>query len=127
MGRLGQAVPQDVCVVRADRSTELGNPYDMEGDERQRDPVCAAHIALLQVLDIESDGPVPTQAQVEAIGREWGVTGRIRAWNGRTVRRYVRELRTRSQSTRLRLDCHCAPLRCHCEALAALCETGAYE
>ena len=87
MGRIGQVESEGVVALRAERATVAGNPLDMEGDEGQRDVMCAAHVTLLQcILPIEEDGPVPTQAHVQAIGRDWGVKRRIHVWDGRYVR-----------------------------------------
>ena len=102
--------------------TSAGNPYSMDGEESQRDAVCTAFDRLLLLLDIEVDGNMPSQEEVDRIGREEGVTGRITSWDGKGLRRRIRELRAAARKTPVRLECHCAPLRCHGDSLACLCE-----
>ena len=50
MGRIGQVESEGVVALRAERATVAGNPLDMEGDEGQRDVMCAAHVTLLQCI-----------------------------------------------------------------------------
>ena len=122
VGRLGTPLPSDVVSARVDRKTVAGNPYDMENDEEQRDPVCDAFERLLLQLDIDVNGHIPSQAEVTRIGRDEGVTGRIHVWDGRGLRHRIRDLQAAARSEPIRLDCHCAPLRCHADSLAVLCE-----
>ena len=91
-----------------------GNPFEMDGREELRDPVCAAH---REALETALGGAEP---DLWAIAARHGCPVPRRGWDGAAAARRVRELWTmlRSPGARpLGLICACAPRRCHCEAI----------
>ena len=70
VGRVGTPLPHGTVSARVDRMTSAGNPYSMEGEESQRDAVCTAFDRLLLLLDIEVDGNMPSQEEVDRIGEK---------------------------------------------------------
>ena len=94
----------------------LGNPYPMNRDEAQRDPVCDAHASA---IDLALAGREP---DLVAIGAAHGVAARPLRWDPRAAARRVHELREIARDPRTQgvaLRCVCAPANCHCRHIRA--------
>lgn len=81
--------------VRVDRSSVLGNPFDMCHDERRRDEVCDKYVAYFEQQRKCNEAFVNELRRLYCIHRHYG---------------------------KLELFCWCAPRRCHAETIKAFLE-----
>jgi len=90
----------------------LGNPFDMQRDERLRDPVCDAFGDYFDAV-IEGEEPVPTATR---IARERNLTLAY-AWKRPSREELISVLAILEERQRqgipTAIQCFCAPKRCH--------------
>ena len=103
--------PKDGMTIPVDRSTPLGNVFEMV-DEGCRESVCEGFGKLIQAP------PSISRDQVLAIAREAGVKGRVRLWDGKKAVAYMRNIEKVAKFMPIVLGCHCKGKgRCHAEAI----------
>ena len=103
--------PKDGMTVAVDRSSPLGNVYEMV-DEGCREPVCEAYGKLIRAPLSAS------REQVLTFAREEGTKGRVRIWDGRKAMAYMKKIENLAKHMPVVLGCHCTGIgRCHAEAI----------
>ena len=102
--------PKDGMMVAVDRSSPLGNVYEMI-DEGCREGVCEGYNKLIRAP------PNISREQVLAIAREKGIKGRVRLWDGEKAIAYLKEIENLAKHMPVVLGCHCKGKRCHAEAI----------
>lgn len=93
-------VPDGMQVFRVDRSTPLGNPFEMNG-ERERESTIAQY--------------------------RFYFLARVQAKNDRLFNEYLETLLRAYEKANIALECWCAPKRCHAEVIAKYLEEKVQE
>lgn len=124
--------PLGAVVVRIDRTSVLGNPFDMQGDEAMRQFVVKAHQAWLDVVLERSNSVDAVKLAIE-MAAQLGLTI-ASTWKHSTSRDLIEELyrvEQLAQTQEVWIMCWCAPETCHSNAYQAALEsrriTAAYE
>jgi|GEM_PF-137780 len=99
--------------IPGDRASVLGNPFDMQRQERLRDPVCDAHDEYFDAVVVEGAEPVPTATRIAkarglALAPAWKRPSR-QAFMGALA---VLEQR-QADGKPSEIMCWCYPSRCH--------------
>ena len=103
--------PKDGMMIAVDRSSPLGNIFEMV-DEGCRETVCEGFAKLLQAP------PNISREQVLLIAREVGTKGRVRMWEGRKALAYMEKIEIAAKHMPIILGCHCKGKgRCHAELI----------
>lgn len=119
--------PLGVVQVRIDRSSVLGNPFDMGSDEGLREAVIEAHSAWLDAL---LHNPA-----LDAVKLAVGMAQRLdlklaSAWKRPSTREMIEalyEIARQAQQQPVWIMCWCAPSACHGDAYAEVIQSGAVE
>ena len=106
--------PKDGMTIAVDRSSPLGNVFEMV-DEGCRESVCQAYGRLIRApLSISRE-------QVLTLAREEGTKGKVRIWEGRKAMAYLKKIENVAKHMPVVLGCHChdatRKARCHAEAI----------
>lgn len=100
--------------IPGDRASALGNPFDMQRNERLRDPVCDAYDAYFNAV-IGGESPVPVAQQ---IAQDRGLK-LASAWKRPSREAFMSALAVLEQrqaaGKKSKIMCWCAPGRCHLE------------
>ena len=119
--------PMGAVVIRIDRASVLGNPFDMGNDERLRPQVVEAHSAWLDAL---LDNPALDTVQL-AISMAAQLGLKIAsAWKRPTAQAVVNELYRVAQLAQRQevwIMCWCSPEACHGDAYKAVIKSGLVE
>ena len=116
-----------VVVIRIDRASVLGNPFDMGSDERLRPAVVEAHSAWLDALlaNPALDAVQLAISMAEQLGLKLAT-----AWkrpSGRVVIRELYRIGQLAQTQEVWIMCWCSPADCHGDAYKAVIESGLVE
>jgi len=105
-------------MIDGGRGGILGNPFDMQGDERLREPVCEAHSEYFERVYFGGEEPV---AAAKAIAKEQGLSIAT-AWKRPSREAYVALIDKIDEAVAsgksIEVGCYCVPKACHLERLA---------
>ena len=115
MTLLVASLKQTKMGVRCDRTSVLGNPFEMK-DESQRDAVIKGFRIYLNTVALKGIDP---DIAATTIAKQHGLD-LSNSWNPKTRSHIMNELqRIQSLSERgeITLLCWCAPKKCHCDII----------
>ena len=119
--------PLGAVVIRIDRASVLGNPFDMGSNERLRPSVVEAHAAWLDAI---LNNPAIDAVQL-AISMAVKLGLKLAsAWKRPTARAVISELYRIGQLAKAQdvwIMCWCSPADCHGDAYKAVIEWGLAE
>lgn len=121
--------PLGATIVRIDRVSVLGNPFDMGSDETLRERVVGAHRAWLDVI-LERGQQVDAVRLATSMAQQLGLKI-ASSWKQSSAEAIIRELYDIAQAAEGNKDvwilCWCVPAACHGDAYKAAIEDGRVE
>jgi hypothetical protein len=119
--------PLGAVVIRIDRASVLGNPFDMGNDERLRPAIVEAHSAWLDALlaNLALDAVQLAISMAEQLGLKLAT-----AWkrpSGWVMIRELYRIGRIAKTQEVWILCWCSPEACHGDAYKAVIESGLVE